>query len=151
MAGRMGSQMIAVVAEGKKGRVYLPPTPEQEMIAKQAEPQWLPNQILANDPRNIWCVGYGLNTFDKLFTSRQLVTLTTFSDLVQEARERILSDASIAGLVADQAYADAVATYLGMNVSKLSNRCAAVCFWDTTGEKFNRCLHAKQFLWFGIL
>ena len=66
-----------------------------------------------------------------LFTPRQLVALTTFSDLVQEARERVKRDALAAGLPDDgeastaggagaTAYADAVATYLGVSSSARS-------------------------------
>ena len=60
--------------------------------------------------------------FSDLFTNRQLLALTTFSDLVMEARERVLNDALAAGASLGErleaggtdaeAYADAVATYL---------------------------------------
>ena len=92
MAGRMGARLMAVVAEGKRGRVYLAPTAEMEEIAQQAEPAWRPEQELSDDPRNIWCIPYGLSTFAALFTPRQLAALTTFSDLVSEARERVKRD-----------------------------------------------------------
>ena len=92
MAGRMGARLMAVVAEGKRGRVYLAPMAEMEEIAWQAEPAWRPEQELSDDPRNIWCIPYGLSTFADLFTPRQLAALTTFSDLVSEARERVKCD-----------------------------------------------------------
>ncbi len=145
MAGRMGSQLMAIVAEGKNGRAYLSPTTFQETIAQEAKPSWRPEQELANDPRNIWCIPYGLTTFGDLFTSRQLVALTTFSDLVSEAREKSLIDGEDSGLSAEQAraYADAVATYLGLAVSRLANRSATICFWDTGGEKIQQ-VFARQ-------
>ncbi|GIX36089.1 MAG: hypothetical protein KatS3mg126_1868 [Lysobacteraceae bacterium] len=88
-AGRMGARLMAIVAEGARGRVYLPPLPEHEAIARQAEPAveagyW----NLPDDPRNFWTLNYGLTRFGDLFTPRQLVALTTFSDLVAEAIER---------------------------------------------------------------
>jgi putative DNA methylase len=96
MAGRMGQKLMAIVAEGTRGRVYLTPTDEHEAIAKAADPGNAAEAIhvpIANDPRALWCLLYGLNHFDHLFTPRQLVALTTFSDLVGEARERIYQDA----------------------------------------------------------
>jgi putative DNA methylase len=128
-AGRMGVRLMAIVAEGDRGRVYLPPTAEMEAVALKAKPEWKPETALAADPRALWTPLYGLTTFGDLFTSRQLVTLTTFSDLVLEARARVTRDALDAGLADDGkplcgggtgtvAYADAVAVYLGLVVSK---------------------------------
>ena len=70
-----------------------------------------------------------MTTWGDLFTPRQLVALTTFSDLVQEARERVKRDALAAGLPDDgkplrdggtgaTAYADAVGVYLGVRVEQ---------------------------------
>ncbi|MEW6637723.1 MAG: DUF1156 domain-containing protein, partial [Actinomycetota bacterium] len=142
-AGRMGQQLMAVVVEAHRGREYLAPTEEHVAAAEKAEPEWGPDQELAGDRRAIWCPLYGLDTFDKLFTPRQLVALTTFSDLVGEAREKAREDAVAAGLPDDgvplndggrgaQAYADAVATYLGMALSRLSDICNALCRWENT-------------------
>lgn len=129
-AGWMGARLLAIVAEGTRTRVYLAPVPAHEAAAAEARPTWRPEQELPNDPRNFWTVDYGLTTFGDLFTPRQLVALTTFSDLVGEARPRVLADARAAGLDPDPtpladggrgavAYADAVAVYLGLGVSKL--------------------------------
>jgi len=92
-AGRMGARLMAIVAEGDRGRVYLPPLETHEAAAAKAKPEWRPETPLPDDPRNFWTVQYGLKTFGDLFTDRQLVALTTFSDLVQEAREKVLHDA----------------------------------------------------------
>jgi putative DNA methylase len=128
-AGRMGARLMAIVAEGTRGRVYLAPTPEHEAIARQAQPEWKPESALPDDPRNFWTVQYGLTTYGDLFTPRQLVALTTFSDLVGEAIARVKQDAIAAGLPDDgvplaqggtgaTAYAEAVGVYLGCAVSK---------------------------------
>ena len=132
VAGRMGAQLLAIVAEGDRRRAYLAPTREHETIARQAEPSWRPMQKLADDKRAIFCPLYGLDTFDKLFTSRQLVALTTFSDLVGEARQRVIADAQAAGfdIARSEEYADAVATYLAFAVDKLLNKHSTVCSWD---------------------
>ncbi|MCT7967444.1 DUF1156 domain-containing protein [Laspinema sp. D1] len=146
MAGKMDAQLMAIVADGKNGRVYLSPNSDHEVIAKSEVPAWQPQQHLANDPRNIWCVSYGLDTFDKLFTSRQLVALTTFSDLVSEAKEKAFQDAVAAGLSDDdvllndggtgaRAYSEAISTYLAFAVDKASDYWSALCSWHSSGEK----------------
>lgn len=101
MAGRMGSRLMAIVAEGNRGRVYLAPTEEQEGIARQAVPTWKPETSLPDDPRNFWTVSYGLTAYGDLFTPRQLVALTTFSDLVGEAIAKCRADAVKAGMQDD--------------------------------------------------
>lgn len=138
-AGRMGAQMMAIVAEGKKGRIYLPPSEEHERIAASAQPAWAPETELVYNPRYLTPPNYGFDTFAKLFTPRQLVALTIFSDLVGEAREQVLRDAgSATETVASGArdarapgYADAVATYLAFSVSRLSERNSSLCSWDS--------------------
>ena len=67
-AGRMGDRLMAIVAEGQRGRVYLPPTEEMEEVAAQVNPDWKPETSLPDDPRNFWTVDYGLTTYGDLFT-----------------------------------------------------------------------------------
>jgi len=152
-AGRMGARLMAIVAEGDNGRLYLEPTQEHEHIAAQAKPEWKPETPLAPDPRALWTPAYGLTTFGDLFTPRQLVALTTFSDLVGEAIQRIEADALAAGLDPDtrplreggtgaRAYAEAVGVYLGFAVDKGSNYWSSLCSWhsgrDTVTSTFAR-------------
>ena len=96
-AKRMGARLMAVVAEGDRGRVYLAPTAEHEETPGKAMPEWKPDQSLPDDPRNFWTVSYGLKLYQDLFTPRQLVALTTFSDMVTEVRARVERDAILAG------------------------------------------------------
>src|SRR5262249_8184440 len=100
-AGRMSAQLIAVVAEGNGGRFYLPPSDAQEELASGAKPKWAPTEELAYEPRAIWCTLYGLKRHKDLFTPRQLVALTTFSDLIREIPERVLKDARASGMCDD--------------------------------------------------
>lgn len=145
-AGRIGSRLMAIVAEGERGRVYLSPVLEQENIARQAKPTWQPDNALPVNPRDFKTPNYGMITFGDLFTSRQLIALTTFSDLVQEARERVKRDAVAADLLDDgrgldsdgtgaTAYADAVGIYLGMAVSKMSDAQSSLCRWKPTMDQ----------------
>jgi len=100
-AGRMGARLMAIVAEGERGRVYLAPTPEHEAAARQARPEWRPEGDVPARLTGGTCVPYGLKTWGDLFTPRQLVALTTFSDLVGEAMARVKRDALAAGLPDD--------------------------------------------------
>jgi putative DNA methylase len=160
MAGRMGAALMAIIAEGQRGRIYLSPTPYHVKAAAVSAPE-VPeiDQPLPNDPRNFWTVSYGLDTFAKLFTPRQLMALMTFSDLVMAAREKVLGDAKKhwsgahhddTRRLADSglgpvAYADAVATYLALCVSRQANRSATLTFWDPGGEKVQQ-VFARQAL-----
>jgi len=139
-AGRMDAQLMAIVAEGQGGRVYLSPDEEQEYIAKKAQPEWKPETELICKSGVINAPLYGMTKHADLFTPRQLVALTTFSDLVSEAREKIKADAVAAGIPDDDlplndggigatAYADAVATYLAFAVDKGANIWSSLCSW----------------------
>ncbi|MCP1239633.1 DUF1156 domain-containing protein [Acetobacter lovaniensis] len=137
----LGVRMMAIVAQGERGRIYLAPAEIQEDIAREVHATWMPEGELPNNPRNFNTPKYGLKTFASLFTPRQLVALTTFSDLVAEAREKVLQDAVAAGRSTDStplheggigatAYADAVATYLGFAVDKATDRNTTLCAWE---------------------
>lgn len=144
-AGRMGQRLMAVVAEGVRGRVYLSPTPEQIAIAESAEPEWSPEMELPNNPRDFKTPNYGLTRFGDLFTPRQLVALTTFSDLVQETIEKCRQDAQAAGMRDDStglddhgggaiAYAQAVGMYLTFVLSKVADRGSSLTRWMPTRD-----------------
>jgi putative DNA methylase len=130
-AGRIGMQLMAIVAEGQKGRVYLAADDEHRAVAMQAQPKDVPETNLPEQALGFRVQLYGMTRHRDLFTLRQLVALTTFSDLVQDVREKVLNDASITGFMADQAYADAIATYLALAVDRLADRGSTICSWDT--------------------
>ncbi|WP_341257550.1 DUF1156 domain-containing protein [Gordonia malaquae] len=143
---RLGARMIAIVAEGKRRRVYVPPNDLHQKAAATPVPSDVPTQSLGYHPKDVWTPPYGLDTFASLFTPRQLTALTTFSNLVGEAREIIARDALAAGLASDatrlddgglgaEAYADAVATYLGLVNSRCTDYWSSLCSWHNTGEK----------------
>ncbi|EQD69675.1 protein containing DUF1156, partial [mine drainage metagenome] len=106
-SGRMGARLMAVVAEGVRGRVYLAPTPEHEAIANEAQPQWRPSGDVPARLTGGTCVPYGLKEWGDLFTPRQLVALTTFSDLVPVAIEKCQQDAIASGIADDGVGLDA--------------------------------------------
>ena len=156
MAGRMGAQLMASVTEGQRTRIYLNPSEAMERIARQAEPEWRPAVAISGSNQYLGIRPYGMDRFDQLFTDRQLVALTTFSDLVEEARRRVLADALVAGMdreaprLADggtgaEAYADAVVTYLGLATGKAADYWSGICSWHSSGRRSGTPFLAKPF------
>ena len=143
MAGRMGARLMAIVAEGDMERVYLPPTSEDEVMARRARPWWKPDQVMNRDTTNLVSGrGYGFFTWADLFTNRQLVALTTFCDLVGEVMRRIQQDAVAAGMLDDgtslrgggggaAAYAEAIGTYLGFTLDRLMQQFSTISVWSS--------------------
>ncbi len=130
-AGRMGVRLMAIVAEGKNGRIYLAPTEEQERIALQVvSPADILNTEIIGDLRYLTPVSYGMNTHRSLFTNRQLVTLNTFCELIHEARSKVLQDSGD-----DEGYSNAVTTFLGMWMSRFVDLNNALCQWRSDPAK----------------
>ncbi|PJF45359.1 MAG: DNA methylase, partial [Candidatus Thermofonsia Clade 3 bacterium] len=92
-AGRMGATLLAIVTDGVDGRNYYSADPEHEQIARAAAPEWRPTFPLSEGKLSVNVPIYGMDEYHKLFTARQLLALTTFSDLIAAARERIRADA----------------------------------------------------------
>ena len=151
---KMGTRLMAIVCEGTKGRVYITPNPDHSSITDNITPYWKPEAALAPDLRALWTPLYGLTHFKDLFTNRQLVALTTFSDLVNEAIERIKHEAISTGTVAETVsladggngvlgYAQAVGVYLGISVSKWTDLSNNISTWNSTNENISH-LFARQ-------
>lgn len=139
-AGRMGAKLMAVVAEGKRGRIYIAPDSAQMEASRVEKPEDYPTGKLATHFTGGSCVPYGLDEFDKLFTNRQLTALTTFSALVGEAQKKAEADAIAAGLPDDgvgladggtgaRAYGEAIGVYLAFIVDKLADYNSSICSW----------------------
>ena len=152
-AGRMGARMMAIVAEGESGKIYLGPTPEHEAVASAATPEWKPEGEIAARMTGGNCTPYGLTTWGDLFSARQLVALTTFSALVCEAVKRVVTDAETSDLsgcsnklgnggVGAEAYAEAIGIYLAFVVSRLTDFNSTICGWipvvQATRNTFSR-------------
>jgi putative DNA methylase len=152
---RIGARLMAIVAEGTRGRIYLVPSALHEAVARlETAPDLTGLEAeMPENPRWFSPPGYGFKTFASLFTQRQLLALTTFSDLVAEGREQALADARAASLPDDptslaeggtgaMAYADAMATYLSLGVSKLADAQSSLARWkpsmDQTIATFGR-------------
>ncbi len=139
-AGRTGTRLMAIVAEGDRERVYLAPTPDHEVAAHDAKPEWKPEVEFFQKALGFRVGGYGMTMWSDLFTNRQLVALTTFADLVMVALAHAKAHAVDMGLADDgnglatggvgaQAYAEAIATYLAFGVSRSSDYWSNLCTW----------------------
>jgi len=159
-AGDMGQSLMAIVAEGARGRIYLAPNDEHVRAAMSAVPEWRPEALMPENPRWFSPPAYGMETFGDLFTDRQLVALNTFSDLVHEARAQIEQDALAAGMDPDQtplrdggrgakAYAEAVSVYLAFGLSRLSDVQNSLCMWESSKTQVRHLFtrHAIPMLW----
>lgn len=135
----LGQQLMAVVAEGNRQRNYYPPDARQTAAADVQEPDDLPTGELTDWPGRINVFRYGLTRVVDLFTNRQLSVLTTFSDLVEEVRQKVLSDGG------SDEYAAAVATYLGMVPSGIANLSSTITSWREQAES-PRTTFARQAL-----
>ena len=138
-AGRLGTQLMAVVAEGERRRVYLSPSGVHADAAGVPAPPDVPSGVIAKNPRWFSPPAFGMTEFSDLFTNRQLVALTTISDLVGDVREQAFKDAVVSGMpegghlasggIGAAAYADAVATYLGLACSRLADYGSSISTW----------------------
>jgi len=153
-AGRMKQRLMAIVAEGKRGRVYLSPNDHMESIANQAEPYWAPSGEVPGRLTGGTCVPYGLTEWGDLFTPRQLLALSTLSDLVQEVRQKAITDAASAGWPNDRqgldqggtgatAYGEAVAVYLSFCLDRCADFNNSLTGWRQGNEKI-MYLFARQ-------
>lgn len=141
----LGEKLMAVVAEGNRGRLYIAPSDEQILAANVARPEDYPSGKLSGKAQvNIGL--YGLKETADLFTNRQLTAMTTFSDLVQEAQQIAYADAVAAGMPDDGmgladggagalAYGQAVGVYLAFLVDKMADYHSSICSWHSSGEK----------------
>lgn len=137
------SQLIAVVADNGKKRLYLEATTEQEKAAQVNAPKNVPHGDLPNFPKRFSPPSFGLTDYADLFTNRQLVFITSMMDLAKEIQSDIEKDALGKGFADDGitfadggcgalAYAEAVRTALILTISKLLDRCSNICSWSTS-------------------
>ncbi|HPO87568.1 MAG TPA: DUF1156 domain-containing protein [Candidatus Hydrogenedentes bacterium] len=140
-SGRLKTRLMAVVAESESGKIYLSPTPEQETAANCIEPPDVPDTDLPIEALGFRVQRYGLTKHRHLFKPRQLHALSAFSDLVSQVRQRIERDSVTAGLSNDdiplhqggtgaRAYADAIAIYLALAISKIATRNSILSTWN---------------------
>ena len=153
-AGRMGAKLMAIVAEGARGRIYLSPTAAMENSARTAEAAWKPDVEFFQQALGFRVGNYGLTKWSDLFIPRQLAALAAFTDLISEVHEKIRYDAVSSGMSDDRrcfdaggieasAYADAVALLLGLGISKAADYNNTLCTWNSANQNIGH-LFTKQ-------
>jgi putative DNA methylase len=140
-AGRMNVDLMAIVAEARGGRIYLTPDSQHREVANSAKPEWLPEEKVTSPSHDVDRLPmYGMKRWGDAFTLRQLVTLTTFSDLIGEIHSQVIANARSAGMADDgkgfdkggtgaSAYADAIAVYLTFAIDKVANLGSSIVSW----------------------
>lgn len=152
---KVDADLMAIVAEGKAGRVYLSPNEKQEKIAKSAIPNWIPDiEMNIKSTDLVSGRGYGITKWNELFTNRQLLTLSTFSSLISDVIVKAERDAIIKGMKNDhlslkekgneaKAYGEAIGVYLSFLIDQLSNQSSSFCGWNSVNTQM-RCVFARQ-------
>ncbi len=141
IAGRMSAQLIAVVAESSTGRVYLSPDQQGSAVEVPDSDPGIGGEV----PRHLTggtCAVYGLDEWSKLFTRRQKLALTTFSDLLPLVRDKVIEDlgGSTGARLRDggdgsAAYADAVVTYLAFVLDRSADYWSSICSWHVSNQQ----------------
>jgi putative DNA methylase len=153
-AGRMGSTLLAIVADGPNGRVYCDPS-EQPLLDLPVEDEYVPKGKLPKKGLGFRVQNYGITEWHQLFTERQLSSLTVLASLLKKVRSRVEQDA-VTFIQSDNrrlrdggagatAYADAVVTYLALGLSKSLDFNCTLAGWDSTNAKV-RNTFARQTL-----
>jgi putative DNA methylase len=139
-SGNMGARLMGIVAQVKRGRVYLSPLYEHQKVAQESTTEWKPEQSLPDDQRNFWTVPYGIKTYGDLFTQRQLTGLSVLCQLITEAIPLIREDALATDMNREAstlseggrgaiAYAEAMAVYLAFALDKTVGGSSSICTW----------------------
>lgn len=143
---KIGNRLMTIVADSDHGRIYIEPDDEQERIAVIPKPENYPDGAVPTNPRWFSPPAFGMENYSDLFTNRQLVTLTTFCDLLNNVRDRVEEDAIAAGLPNDhiplnaggngaKAYSEAISVYLSLIIDQLTNQSSAINGWNTINQQ----------------
>jgi putative DNA methylase len=148
-AGRHGVALMAIICEGSGGRQYVEGTPQDVPSITNSKPTLGPIPI---NPRDFKTPNYGLVNWEDLFSNRQILALTTFSELLSDVRKQILKD-SVAFLDEGDrlrnggdgrvAYADALVTYLSFVLDKCTDYWSTISTWGS-GRGTIRNTFARQ-------
>ncbi len=142
-AGRLGSQMIAVVVDGDHGKEYRLPTKEEILLVENAKgqlenifkeiPFGLPRESTpagggSGAGRAFSIQGYGLMTWVDLFTPRQLLMLGTFVKWIRSSKLALEKE----GYTPE--WIEAITAYLAMYFDRLANHNTNLCRWKVNAE-----------------
>ncbi len=145
--GRLSCRLLAIIAEGASGRIFLDPNDayaehalsfSEEPLVKDAKQSYLagltPTRAMITGGV---CSAYGMKTWGDLFTARQVMALTTFSDSIVEIKPNIIADFLVSHpdkseLNATE-YAESVMTFLSFAVSRAADFWSSNATWESSG------------------
>ncbi len=128
-AGELREQMIGIVAEGNRKRVFLSPDDAHVRASLEARPRWRPSGSLPAKARSISPQIYGLTEWHQLFTVRQLSGLTTLSEILTTVRREVIKDGG------SDDYGDTLATYLALAIGRNADMGSSFSRWHNSGDK----------------
>jgi putative DNA methylase len=153
-AGNIGFTLMAIVAEGKRGRFYVDPSVEQVSSAGALQyadeiDQFRTRFLSGSTPEKLTggtSYAYGLTTWGSLFTDRQIAALMAFCDLLPKVRTKIAAEAEGKLNRVDQsslsdggggskAYAEAVSVYLAFAINRVAMSGNSLVRWNPVGQK----------------
>ena len=153
--GRMHARLMAIAAEGKRGRIYITPDEaETSAITREIENYYnshdIEELVSHSECRGTFASNaqgrrYGFHEFIDYFTHRQLIGITTFCGLVAEAQKKAEKDALSVGMAADhisiadggkgaRAYGEAVGVYLAFIVDKMTDLSNSLNRWEPIAQ-----------------
>lgn len=155
-SGRMSQQLIAVIAEGARGRAYIAPSEYHESTAFLAKADWRPELKFEPNALGFRVGNYGMASFGDLFTERQLCGLNAFVTSLEATRAKIAEDAKLSGMRDDATplrangrgtlgYSQAIGVYLSFLVGQLANHGSTICSWNSTNSQM-RSTFSRQAL-----
>ncbi|GIK15169.1 MAG: hypothetical protein BroJett003_01330 [Planctomycetota bacterium] len=125
--GKLGRQLMTVVAAGDRERVYLPGGAIDLPRVPSTSPDLL-NSALPEKALGFRVQNYGIRRHRDLFTDRQLLLLDTLCQASQGAFDLAKRDS------ADDDYARAIAVYLALGIGRVANRHASQSFYNPNRE-----------------
>ncbi len=142
---KIGMQLMAIAVNGKHGREYYPASKEQELAIKMDRLNDYHMGQMPNNPRWFSPPAFGMSNYEDIFSNRQIASLTTFCELVEETRNKIEKDALSAGYLDDdvsfrdggrgaKAYSEAIGVYIAFLVDKLASINSSICQWEPMAQ-----------------
>lgn len=142
-AGELGHRLLAVaVRDGSRGKRYRVPTKDE---AQRAENVPSPEDFgdlpaVPHEPMpprgtlGFRVQNYGFGTWGSIYNPRQALAMATFARHVRSVVTEVKRANADLGDDSEE-FARAVATYIGLCVSKLSDFCSTICILNYTGGR----------------
>jgi putative DNA methylase len=145
----LGEILVAIIAEGGRGRIYLPASDEQLDAARSAKPAGYPETYLPEQALGFRIQNYGVHHHWQMFTPRQLTALVKLSESVRAVFSDIICEAMTAGMTQSDSeeYAKAIVTFLALALDRCASFNNRFCRWNGNQTVFIFTRQAIPMLW----